>query len=151
MPCTPRNALVGKWLKSHRNPTLLPDQECRIGIEASQSIGGEAPTPGTTVVVVAATTGGCRGHGRNNQQQVPEEHAAWAKTEKYKAQMKTLKAEKEVLQLQWDAAIKVKEAEMVEKDMEISMLQDTIKKLTCQRDNAWVQLKMACGEEEGLD
>ena len=88
------------------------------------------------MVVVAATTRGCGGHGCNDQQQVPEEHAARAKTEKCKAQKKTLEAEKEVLQLQWDAAIKVKEAEMVEKDMEISMLQDTIKKLTRQRDNA---------------
>ena len=48
--------------------------------------------------------------------------------------MKTLEAEKEVLQLQWDAAIKMKEAELAENDMEISMLQDTIEKLTHQRD-----------------
>ena len=68
--------------------------------------------------------------------------------------MKTLEAEKEVLQLQWDTAIKVREAELAENDMEISMLQDTIEKLTHQRDNACAQLKMACGEEvvvEDLD
>ena len=44
--------------------------------------------------------------------------------------MKTLEAEKEVLLLQWDTAIKEKEAVLAEKDLKISMLQDNVKKLT---------------------
>ena len=44
--------------------------------------------------------------------------------------MKTLEAEEEVLQLQWDLAMKEKEAELAEIDLEISMHQDNVECLT---------------------
>ena len=47
--------------------------------------------------------------------------------------MKTLEAEEEVLQLQWDLAMKEKEAELAEKDLEISMHQDNVEHLTDSR------------------
>ena len=46
--------------------------------------------------------------------------------------MKTLEAEEEVLQLQWDLAMKEKEAELAEIDLEISMHQDNVERLTKQ-------------------